>query len=80
MVAGQLGGMVGPLGGAHDRDLRLGPELLEDLAGLDGGARQPRLAVDQVARGERVIDHQHRGLWSTCHLRAFALARGERLR
>ena len=41
---------------------------------------QPRLAVDEVAGRERVVDHEHGGLRTARHLRALALARRERLR
>ena len=60
-VCRQLGRVLGTLGRAHDRDLGLGPELREDAARLVVGALDPRLALDEHAGRERVIDHDHRG-------------------
>ncbi|MEZ4365609.1 MAG: hypothetical protein R2939_04895 [Kofleriaceae bacterium] len=56
VIARQLGRQLGALGGAHDRDLGLGPELGEDrrgaadLLGEQGGAELG------VAAGEAVVE------------------------
>src|SRR3954447_7655646 len=65
---------------AHDRDLGLGPELGDDPARFVARTLEPRPAVDEITRGERVVDHEYRGLRSARDLRAFALARREWLR
>ena len=57
-----------------------GPSCMRIAARLVDRAAQPRLAVDEVARRERVIDHEHGGLRPARDHRALALARRERLR
>ena len=80
VIARQLGRLLGTLGGTHDRDLGFGTELGEDAARFIARTLDPRLALDQIAGGKRVIDHEHRGLRAAGDLRALAFARGERLR
>ena len=80
VIAGQLGRLLGILRSAHDRDLGFRTELREDLARFIARLLDPRFAIEHVAGGERVVDHQHRGLGAARDLRPLARARRERLR